>query len=86
MTEAVEEKVDPVVGALNVIIKELRRSRGQDDDLWEAQEIADYMKLSKGGVQAHVLNTPGFPKAVLLPTGGRRWVAKEVKAWLVRRR
>lgn len=68
------------------ILAELQRQHAQDDDLWEAQQIAEHMKLGKGSVQSHVLSSPGFPTPVMLPTGGRRWVAKEVKAWLLRRR
>lgn len=86
MTEAVEEKIDPVVGALNVIIEELRRQRAQEEDLWGPEEIGAYMKVGKGSVWNKVLNTPGFPTAVVLPTGGRRWVAKEIKAWVLKRR
>lgn len=71
---------------LTGILEELRRQRVQDDDLWEAEQIADYMKLSKKSVQNGVLSASGFPSSVVLPTGGRRWVAKEVKAWALRRR
>lgn len=68
------------------ILGELKRGREQDGDLWEAEHIADHMKLSKKSVQNKVLKMPGFPSSIVLPTGGRRWVAKEVKAWALRRR
>lgn len=68
------------------ILAELQRQHAQDDDLWEAQQIADYLKLKKNSVQSHVLSSTGFPNGITLPTGGRRWVAKEIKAWALRRR
>lgn len=71
---------------LTDILAELRRQRAQEDELWEAEQIAEYMKLGKNSVQSHVLNSAGFPSPVMLPTGGRRWVAKEIKAWSLRRR
>lgn len=84
MTEAAP--TDSTLTLLTSILEELRRQRAQDDDIWRADEIADYMKLSKKTVQCDVLNTPGFPSSVPLPTGGRRWVAKEIKAWFLHRR
>lgn len=71
---------------LTRILAELQRQHAQDDDLWEAEQIAGYLKLKKHSVQSHVLNSAGFPSSVTLPTGGRRWVAKEIKAWALRRR
>lgn len=68
------------------ILHELRRQHAQEDDLWEVQQIADYMKLKRQSVHNKVLKEPGFPTGVILPTGGRRWLAKEIKAWVVRRR
>lgn len=57
-----------------------------EDSLWRPDEIALYMNISKKSVQSHVVTKPGFPRPVILPTGGRRWVAKEVKAWALRHR
>lgn len=68
------------------ILVELRRHYAQDDDLWEAEQIAAYMKLKKKSVQTAVLPTPGFPTPIIVPTGGRRWVAKEIKAWVMKNR
>lgn len=54
--------------------------------LWAAEDIARYMGLSKGSVQTHILSKTGFPKPVILASGGRRWVPAEVKAWTLRHR
>lgn len=71
---------------LRRILEELRRQNAQDEDLWEAEHIADYMKLSKKSVQNNVIKSAGFPSCVVLPTGGRRWYAKEVREWVKHRR
>lgn len=84
MTENIQN--DGTKDILFAILGELRGQRAQDDDLWEAEQIANYMKLSKKSVQNGILKTSGFPSCIVLPTGGRRWVAKEVKAWAMRRR
>lgn len=78
--------VESTTTILSAILNELRRQRAQEDDLWEAEHIAEYLKLSKKSVQNTILNVPGFPSSVVLPTGGRRWIAKEIKAWAIRRR
>jgi predicted DNA-binding transcriptional regulator AlpA len=70
--------------AVRELLARLERTR--DDGLWDADDIAAYMRLSKKSVQNHYLEKPGFPKAVILATGGRRWVSAEVKAWILRRR
>lgn len=78
--------MSPVTAILLDILKELRQQRSQDDDMWTADEIADFLKLSKGSVQNKILGAQGFPSSVVLPTGGRRWIAKEIRAWAQRRR
>lgn len=60
--------------------------RQQADDLWAAEEIALYLKLSKKSVQNHITSHDTFPEPVELITGGKRWVAKEVRAWVMKRR
>lgn len=69
---------------LSAMLEEMRKARVRDDELWEAQHIADFLKLSKNTVQGKILDKNGFPGPVILPTGGRRWVAKEVRAWAMR--
>lgn len=71
---------------LAAILDELRRQRSLTDDVWTADEIADYMKLSKKSVQNTVLGDKTFPVSVPLPTGGRRWLSKEVREWFKKRR
>lgn len=83
MTEQTQEGIYNIVAE---ILNELRRQRSQEDDLWEANEIANHLKLSKKSVQNDVLKSAGFPSSIVLPTGGRRWVAKEIKAWAMKRR
>lgn len=75
-----------IMQSLNAIQAELRKQRNQNDDLWAADEIADYMKLSKKSVQNGILNEQTFPKSIPLPTGGRRWLAKEIRKWVEKRR
>lgn len=82
--EAAQTKDDDLAGAIRDLIS--RMDRSLNNDLWDADDIAVYMRLSKKSVQNHIIDTPGFPKAVVLVTGGRRWVASEVKAWVLRRR
>lgn len=63
-----------------------RLERTGDDVMWDAEDIGNYLRLSAKSVQNHVITAPGFPNAVVLVTGGRRWYPKEVKAWVARRR
>lgn len=77
---------DPIQAILAEINQKLERLGRADDDLWDADNIADYMKLSKKSVFNNIVNDMTFPKSVPLVTGGRRWIAKEVKAWTLKRR
>lgn len=56
------------------------------DDLWSVEKIAMYLDLSKKSVTNHILKSEAFPAPVILPTGGKRWVAKEVRAWALKHR
>lgn len=56
------------------------------DDLWRADEIANYLKVSKKTVQNRVLTSSNFPPPRLLEFAGqkkpvKRWIPKEVVAW-----
>ncbi len=73
-----------LASAISDLIAHLPRSL--DNDLWDADDIAQHMRLSKRSVQSHVLTAQGFPNPCIIPTGGKRWVAKEVKAWVLRHR
>lgn len=75
---------------LNKLEKLLERSMLSDNTLWDMNDIAAYMRLSKSTVQQRVINITGFPRAIKLPTtdngGQRRWQPNEVKAWAKRYR
>lgn len=86
MKEQVIRPADPIFSMLEEINKKLERLGRTDDEPWRADEIADYMKLSKKTVQNDILTDRTFPKPTFLPTGGRRWTAGEVKAWYKKRR
>lgn len=61
-------------------LKELNKPR-----LWDAQDIADYLKLAKSTVQSHVICKPDFPLATKV-NGTRRWHPDEVQAWAFKSR
>jgi predicted DNA-binding transcriptional regulator AlpA len=82
--QASEKKIDAIAGMLHDVLGEIRGQ--QADRLWDAEDIANYTRLSKKTVQGHLVQKPGFPRPVILATGGRRWVPKEVKAWVLRHR
>ena len=57
-----------------------------DERLWSARTIGDYMEVSERQVVNRYAPHPDFPKAIRVPLigGGRgqpRWKAGEVKAW-----
>lgn len=72
------------------ILNELRSQRAEEADLWNADDIAQYLRLSRSSIQSRVICRKDFPRAVRIPTeaglGGRRWYAKEVKYWVSRNR
>ena len=73
------------------ILEELRYQGRNNDALWDANDIARYMRLSKSTVQSRIICKRNFPRALRMPTsdtgmGGRRWLAKEVKQWVMRHR
>lgn len=57
-----------------------------NESLWTAAEIADYLNLSKSSVHGRIICKPDFPPAIKLPSGGRRWVPAEVRSWALKRR
>lgn len=83
---AIEVELSEMRGLLQSLVEQQAKS---DDDLWDAGDIARHTRLTKASVQSTLIRKEGFPRAVRLQTtknglGGRRWVAKEVKAWLLR--
>lgn len=72
------------------ILNELKAQSSETSELWNASDIARYLRLSQSSVQSRVIVRKDFPRAVRIPTenglGGRRWYAKEVKHWLSKNR
>ena len=72
------------------ILNELKAQSAENAELWNASDIARYLRLSTSSVQSRVIARKDFPRAVLIPTdsgmGGRRWYANEVKGWIGRNR
>lgn len=72
------------------ILNELKAQNIATGELWNIDDLARYMRLSKSSVQSRVICRKDFPRAVRIPTdnglGGRRWYALEVKQWLSRNR
>lgn len=72
------------------ILNELRKQNISNLELWAAEDIARYMRLSRSSVQSRLICRRDFPRAVRIPTSGsggsRRWYAKEIQAWLQRNR
>lgn len=57
-----------------------------EGDLWSIGEIATFLGLKNNTVSGSIVNAPAFPQPIILPSGGKRWYAKEVKAWALKRR
>lgn len=72
------------------ILRELKGQRTSSRDLWNVDDIAVYLNLSKSSIQSRVICRKDFPRAVRIPTetgmGGRRWYASEVKHWIAKNR
>lgn len=72
------------------IANQMRLAPQNDEPLWDAQDCANYLKVSRRHFVDRVANVPGFPTRVQLPTaegrrGHPRWFAKEVIKWLKKR-
>jgi predicted DNA-binding transcriptional regulator AlpA len=56
-----------------------------EHELWDGEQMAEYLKVSKRQVLERYAAQPGFPRAIRLPSdngnGQRRWKAKEIIAW-----
>ena len=72
------------------ILNELKSQTAMSGELWNVDDIARYMRLSRSSVQSRVICRRDFPRAVRIPTengmGGRRWYKAEVHEWLSRNR
>lgn len=85
-----QQPQDKMLAALEqikeVLLLQAHETKRHSSALWDTQMVADALGLSKASVQQKVVNSPGFPAPRILPTGGRRWLAKEVMAWIEKRR
>lgn len=72
-----------LVSAIRDLIGTMGRSTSSD--LWDSEDIAIYTRIARKTVQNSLVKKQGFPTPLVLP-GGKRWVAKEVKEWLLRHR
>jgi len=70
---------------LSQILIEIRNS-SKNNRLWDANDIAEYLKLSKGTVQNRIVCKVSFPDPIrILTYSGKtnpRWEPAEVKAWV----
>lgn len=76
-----------LLSSIHELIRQLQRpSVAPEHELWTAQDIAAYLKLSAYTVERRVVVQPGFPKSVQpCATGAKaakRWFAGEVITWL----
>ena len=67
------------------ILAELKRQNA-NHRLWSAQDIADYLGLSKSTAYGKIICAPGFPKPIKLEGVSRRWKPSEVTAFIERKR
>ena len=70
---------------LTAILAELKRQNA-NHHLWTAQDIADYLGLSKSTAYGRIICAPGFPKPIKLEGVSRRWKPSEVTAFIERKR
>lgn len=68
-------------GSIVILRAHVAELFGGVEALWQAEEIGKFLKLAAKTVQNSMPSWPDFPKAILLPTGGRRWLPGEVTAW-----
>ena len=54
-----------------------------EDSLWTVTEVADYLHKSKGTIQSHYQNKPGFPKSKKIGAT-RYWKPREIMAYAKR--
>ena len=61
----------------------------KEPELWTTQHIADYLHRDVDAIRNRVVNMPGFPQAIRLPTehgtkGRPLWRSEEIKQWVVK--
>ena len=72
------------------ILNELKLQSASDAELWTADDIAKYLRLTLSSVQSRIICRKDFSRPIRIPTengsGGRRWYSREVKAWIAKNR
>ena len=51
-------------------------------DVWRLEEIADYLRLPSIKAAYPVVKRPGFPMSIVPGNRNRRWLGKDVRAFL----
>jgi hypothetical protein len=80
------ETADPLDGFIDrlVVALEQRKPKKLEETLWNVDQIAEWLGLSKVTVEIRVVSRPDFPSA-LRPVDSkqaqRRWFASDVLAW-----
>ena len=82
---------DIKMSELKELIEILSRNNLSNNTLWDMDDLAEFMRLSKSSVQSRVINQRHFPRVISIPlsTGkqsNRRWLPKEVKEWALKHR
>jgi len=75
--------------AADAVASLLSRSSRDSDELWTAEQCAEYLQVQKGTFADKMCHQRGVPSAIVLgdgPKAQRRWVAREIKEWAARRR
>lgn len=85
MQEAKTMKQDNVRMLLTEILGTLRKQAATKEEWWIAEDIANHLRVSKNTAQARYITDDTFPQPHLMPGGGKRWLADEVRAWAKRR-
>jgi len=71
---------------LNDILIELRQQTSLKSELWNRNDIGQFLKMSMSHVYGRILFKNNFPQPVVIPTtetgGAKRWYSKEVKDWV----
>lgn len=62
----------------------MHQSASNSKDLWDIDDVAFQLGYATKYVQRSVVTLDSFPRPSILPTGGKRWVAAEVRAWAKR--
>ena len=78
-------------------IKALLQAQKQEPllskELWTADDIAEYLGMSKSTVQGSIINNANFPNRIRVPTTNKhscktvpRWLSNEVRLYVKRQK